>query len=56
MEKLAYGLSFLTVLYIVFLYLTAKTLLKDSLHRDSSNTEEKFKNDKIGRRNSNDYK
>ena len=30
MEKLAYGLSFLAVLYLVFLYLTAKTLLEDA--------------------------
>ena len=30
MEKLAFGLSSLTVLYIIFLYLTVKTLLKNA--------------------------
>lgn len=36
MEKLAYGLSFLTVLYIVFLYLTTKTLIKDESSKSFS--------------------
>lgn len=35
MEKLAYGLSLLTVLYIIFLYLTVKTLLKDTQKNSS---------------------
>lgn len=30
MEKLAFGISSLTLLYIVFLYVTVKTLLKDA--------------------------
>lgn len=44
MEKLAYGLSVLTVLYIVFLYLTAKTLLKDA--SQSSSSKKRFKDEK----------
>ena len=36
MEKLAYGLSLLTVLYIVFLYLTTKTLIKDGSSKSFS--------------------
>lgn len=43
MEKLAYGLSFLTVLYIVFLYLTTKTLIKDSSFKSFSSTSKKSK-------------
>ncbi|MBC8769939.1 hypothetical protein H4O18_18215 [Arenibacter sp. BSSL-BM3] len=46
MEKLAYGLSFLTVLYIIFLYLTAKTLLKDTLYKDSFSATKKKSKDK----------
>lgn len=34
MGKLSFGLALLTVLYIVFLYLTAKTLISDSIKAD----------------------
>lgn len=36
MEKLAFGISLLTLLYIVFLYLTTKTLFKDNSKTSSS--------------------
>ncbi|MEA1785123.1 hypothetical protein U1E44_03395 [Arenibacter sp. GZD96] len=32
MEKLAIAIAILTVFYIVFLYLTTKTLIKDGIH------------------------
>lgn len=35
MEKLAYGMSVLTLLYIAFLYLTTKMLIKDSSYKPS---------------------
>lgn len=40
MEKLAYGLSLLTVVYLAFLYLTMKTVLRD-MHTKDHSTESK---------------
>jgi len=34
MEKLAYGLSLLMVVYLAFLYLTAKTVLRDAAFKN----------------------
>lgn len=41
MEKLAFGLSLLTVLYLVFVYLTAKTLWSDTHSKERRPTLEK---------------
>lgn len=46
MEKLAYGLSFLTVLYIVFLFLTTKILLKDAFKNSSFSFKKRYKDEK----------